>query len=138
MEEADFTGDDTYTVVKRDETSDFMAQYPGFGEMRSYTAPLGAKQVGFSWRRMPEKTGGKGSYGHRHTDLEEIYFVLSGTVQFKLDDDVIDVDPGTAVRVGAEVVRSIWNDGPGDAELVIFSQAKEDPATQVEDFWPVD
>lgn len=129
---------ETYTVVKRDEPEDFMAQYPGFGEMRSYTAALGAEEVGFSWRRMPEKTGGKGSYGHRHHDLEEIYFVISGTLQFKLDDDVIDVEPGTAIRVGSEVVRSIWNDGPGDAELVIFSRAAEDPAIKVDDFWPVD
>jgi mannose-6-phosphate isomerase-like protein (cupin superfamily) len=129
---------DTYSVVEREQCDDFMAQYPGYGEMRSFTSALGADQVGFSWRSMPEKTGGKGSYGHRHTTLEEIYFVISGTVQFKLDDDVIDVGPGTAVRAGPEVVRSIWNDGPGDAELVIFSPAQIDPAIQVEDFWPVD
>ena len=129
---------DTYTVAKREDCLDFMAQYPGYGEMRSFTNALDADQVGFSWRSMPEKTGGKGSYGHRHQNLEEIYFVISGTLQFKLDDDVIDVGPGTAIRVGPEVVRSVWNDGPGDAELVILSQAKEDPAIQVEDFWRVD
>ena len=129
---------DTYTVVTRDEPEDFMAQFPGFGELKSYTQALGAEQVGFSWRRMPEKTGGKGSYGHRHENLEEIYFVISGTVQFKLDDDLIDVGAGTAVRVGAEVVRSQWNDGPADAELVIFSATGDDPAIRVDDFWPVD
>ncbi|HSJ16670.1 MAG TPA: cupin domain-containing protein [Solirubrobacterales bacterium] len=129
---------DTYTVVRREETEDFMAQFPGYGEMRSYTAPLGDEQVGFSWRRMPEKTGGKGSYGHRHENQEEVYVVISGTVQFKVDDDVIDVGPGTAVRVGAEVVRSVWNDGPGDAELIIMSPTRDDPAIKVEDFWPVD
>jgi mannose-6-phosphate isomerase-like protein (cupin superfamily) len=106
--------------------------------MRSFTNELDADQVGFSWRSMPEKTGGKGSYGHHHRDQEEIYFVISGTVQFKLDDDVIEVDPGTAVRVGPEVVRSVWNDGPGDAQLVIFSKVGHDPAVTVEDFWPVD
>jgi hypothetical protein len=40
--------------------------------------------------------------------------------------------------VGPEVVRSVWNDGPGDAQLVILSQVGNDPAVQVEDFWPVD
>jgi mannose-6-phosphate isomerase-like protein (cupin superfamily) len=129
---------DSYTVAEREDCTDFMAQYPGYGEMRSYTAPLNADQVGFSWRSMPEKTGGKGSYGHRHTTQEEIYFVVSGTLQFKLDDDVIDVGPGTAVRVGPEVVRSVWNDGPGDAELVILSPTGDDPAVKVDDFWPVD
>jgi mannose-6-phosphate isomerase-like protein (cupin superfamily) len=131
-------GDDTYTVVKREETDDFMAQFPGYGEMRSYTSALGDQQVGFSWRSMPAKTGGKGSYGHHHHKHEEVYLVTSGTVQFKLDDDVIDVGPGTAIRVGPEVVRSVWNDGPGDAEMVIMSPTGADPAVKVDDFWPVD
>ena len=46
---------------------------------------------------MPPKTGGKGSYGHRHKTQEEIYFVLSGALEFKLDDEVVDVGPVTAV-----------------------------------------
>ena len=48
---------------------------------------------------MPPGTGGKGSYGHRHKTQEEIYLVVSGTLQFKLDDDVVDVPAGTVVRV---------------------------------------
>ena len=133
------SGADTYTVVKREDAYDFMAQYPGFGEMRLFTEALGDEQVAFTFRSMPEKTGGKGSYGHRHKTQEEIYFVVSGTIQFKLDDDVFEVEPGTAVRIGPEVVRSVHNDGPGDAELVIVSKKIEDPEADVatvEDFWP--
>ena len=132
---------DTYTVVKRADAFDFMAQYPGYGEMRLFTDALGDEQVAFTWRSMPEKTGGKGSYGHRHKTQEEIYFVISGMLQFKLDDDVLDVQPGTAVRIGPDVVRSVWNDGPGDAELVICSKKIDNAANDavtVEDFWPVD
>lgn len=129
-----------YKVVPREEAVDFMAEYPGFGEMRSFTDAMAADQVAFTWRSMPEKTGGKGSYGHRHKTQEEIYFVISGSVQFKLDDDVIDVGPGTAVRVSPEVVRSVWNDGPGEAEVVICSK-KGDPGSdvvKVDDFWPAE
>jgi mannose-6-phosphate isomerase-like protein (cupin superfamily) len=132
---------DTYTVVKREDAHDFMAQYPGFGEMRLFTEAMGCEQVAFTWRSMPPKTGGKGSYGHRHKTQEEIYFVISGTLQFKLDDDVIDVEPGTAVRIGSDVVRSVWNDGPGDAQLVMCSRKVDSAADEVvtvEDFWPVD
>ena len=39
-----------YTIVTRDEAPDFMAQYPGYGEMRFYTEALGAEQVAFTWR----------------------------------------------------------------------------------------
>jgi len=37
-------------------------------------------------------------------------------LQFKLDDDVIDVPSGTVVRVAPQVVRSVWNEGPADVE----------------------
>ena len=52
---------------------------------------------------MPQHTGGKGSYGHRHAEQEEIYYVISGKLQFKLEDDVIECEQGTAIRVAPEV-----------------------------------
>ena len=83
--------------------------------------------MALTYRRMPQHTGGKGSYGHRHRTQEEIYFVVSGTLQFKLDDEVIAAGPGTAVRVAPEVVRSVWNDEPEDAHLVIVSARLDEP-----------
>ena len=70
---------------------------------------------------------GKGSYGHRHKTQEEIYYVVSGRLQFKLGDEIDEVDGGAAVRVSPEAVRSVWNDGPADAELVICSIRVDDP-----------
>jgi len=55
-------------------------------------------------------------------------------------DDVVDVPAGTVVRVAPEVVRSVWNDGPDDVELVIVSKKIDDPqgdAVTVPDFWPI-
>lgn len=103
------------------------------------TSELGNEQVAFTHRMMPPKTGGRGSYGHRHRTQEEIYYVISGKLQFKLDDDVVDVEGGTAVRVAPSTVRSIWNDGPDDAEIVICSVRLDNPRADgelVEDFWP--
>jgi len=128
-----------YKVVKREDATDWMGEYPGLGEMRSFTDALDAEQVAFTWRLMPPGTGGKGSYGHRHKDQEEIYFVTRGTVQFKLGDDVVEVGPHSAVRVGTDEFRSVHNDGPEDAELIICSiRAKGDEAVGVklDDFWP--
>ena len=88
---------------------------------------------------MPAKTGGKGGYGHRHKTQEEIYFVVDGTLQFKLEDEIIDAGPGTAVRVAPEVVRSVWNEGPEDARLVIVSTKIDDlrdDGEMIEGFWP--
>jgi mannose-6-phosphate isomerase-like protein (cupin superfamily) len=127
----------SYTIKPLAEMPDVLGDYPG--EMRMITYHVGAEQVALTYRRMPAQTGGKGSYGHRHKTQEELYLVLSGTLQFKLDDDVVDVPAGTAVRVAPEVVRSVWNEGPEDAELVIASPRIEDARGDtelVESFWP--
>jgi len=127
-----------YAIKRLEEIPDVLGDYPG--EMRMTAASdIGNEQVAFSWRRMPAKTGGKGSYGHRHRTQEEIYFVASGTLQFKLEDEVIDVGEGTVVRVAPAVCRSVWNEGPDDAVLIMCSvktaDLREDIET-VEDFWP--
>ena len=96
-----------YSVAKREEAMDWMADYPGFGEMRWYSEVLGTEQVSFSWRAMPPGTGGRGSYGHRHPGQEEVYFVIAGQVTFKIDDDVFEVGPRTAVRIGGDAFRSV-------------------------------
>ena len=127
-----------YTLCRVDDAPDaFGGRYPG--EMKLLTAPLAAEQVAFTYRRMPQGSGGKGSYGHRHRTQEELYFVLAGELQFKLEDDVIDVSAGTAVRVAPGTVRSVWNERESDAELLIVSTRIDNVGEDVElvdDFWP--
>jgi mannose-6-phosphate isomerase-like protein (cupin superfamily) len=127
-----------YTTLHLSDAPDlFGGKYPG--AMRMLTQPLGNEQVAITHREMPPKSGGKGGYGHRHKTQEEVYFVMSGTLQFKLDDDVLDLEAGTAVRVPPEVVRSVWNEGPADAQLLIVSTRIEnvsEDAEMVEGFWP--
>ena len=127
-----------YTIRTLEQVPDaFGGNYPG--TMRFMTDHLGNEQVAFTHRVMPPKSGGKGSYGHRHKTQEEIYYVVSGRLQFKLGDEVIDVEAGTAVRVAPETVRSVWNEGPDEAELVICSVRLDDAGADgeiVEGFWP--
>lgn len=127
-----------YTLCRLDDVDDlFGGRYPG--EMKMLAGPLGTEQVAFTYRRMPQHSGGKGGYGHRHRTQEEVYFVLAGELQFKLDDEVIDVPAGTAVRVPPGTVRSVWNERADDAELVIVSTRLADgseDADMVPDFWP--
>ena len=116
-----------------------MAAYQGFGELRTYTDALAAVQVAITWRVMPPGTGGRGSYGHRHRTQEELMFVISGTVTFKVGDDVFEVGPKTAVRIAPHAVRSIHNDTESDAELILCSVRVDELEGEVEtvdDFWP--
>jgi mannose-6-phosphate isomerase-like protein (cupin superfamily) len=128
-----------YTVKQLDEVPDvFGGKYPGV--MRMLSDPLETEQVAITHRQMTPGSGGKGGYGHRHKTQEEIYFVVSGTLEFKLDDEVLALPGGSAVRVAPGVVRSVWNEGPEDAELIIVSIRSEDAradAEIIEDFWPV-
>jgi mannose-6-phosphate isomerase-like protein (cupin superfamily) len=126
-----------WTVKRLEEIPDVLGDYPG--EMRMTADTLGCEQVAFTWRRMPAGTGGKGSYGHRHNEQEEVYFVISGSLEFKLEDEVIEAGAGTIVSVPPHVARSVWNEGPDDAQLVIVSKRLGDPRDDVEmvpDFWP--
>jgi len=126
-----------WTAKPLAEMNDVLGDYPG--EMRMMTYETDAEQVALTYRRMPAQTGGKGSYGHAHKTQEELYLVLSGTLQFKLDDEIVEVPAQTAVRIAPEVVRSVWNEGPDDVEIVIASVKVDDPradAIMVQDFWP--
>src|SRR5437870_52033 len=128
---------DGYTVKTLADVPDILGDYPG--EMQMFAPALACEQVAFTYRRMPQHTGGKGSYGHFHKTQEEIYFVVSGKLQFKLGDEVVEAGKGTAIRVAPDVVRSVWNDEPEDAELVIVSMRIDDPqgdTDYVADFWP--
>jgi mannose-6-phosphate isomerase-like protein (cupin superfamily) len=128
-----------YQLVHLEDVDDWLGDYPG--EMRGITYPIGAEQVALTYRRMPQHTGSKGSYGHRHREQEELYFVLSGKLQFKLGDEIVEAGRGTAIRVPPATVRGVWNEEPEDAELVIVSRRIDDPQGDVETidgFWPDD
>ena len=125
------------SVAGREHALDFMAGYPGYGEQRWYSDALATEQVSFSWRRMPPGTGGRGSYGHRHPGQEEVYFVISGTVTFKVGDDIFEAGPQTAVRMTGEDFYSVNNDSDGEAELLIFStRLAEARLEKLDGFWP--
>lgn len=127
-----------YSVAERTQALDFMADYPGLGEMRWYSDAIGTEQVSFSWRQMPPDTGGRGSYGHRHPGQEEVYFVIAGTVTFKVGDDVFEAGPRTAVRMTGDEFYSVHNDTDSEAELLICSTRLESPPLEKqEDFWPL-
>ena len=129
-----------YQIVQLEEVDDWLGDYPG--EMRGITYAIGAEQVALTHRRMPQHTGSKGSYGHRHKTQEELYFVLAGKLQFKLDDEIVELGTHEAIRVPPHTWRGVWNDEPEDAVLIIVSRRIADPPADVQrsgdDFWPLD
>jgi mannose-6-phosphate isomerase-like protein (cupin superfamily) len=130
-----------YEIVRLEDVADWLGDYPG--EMRGITYAIGAEQVALTHRRMPQHTGSKGSYGHRHKTQEELYFVLSGRLLFKLNDEIVEVGARQAVRVPPQTWRGVWNEELEDAELIIVStRISDDPGadteTTADDFWPAE
>jgi hypothetical protein len=63
--------------------------------------------------------------------------VISGTVTFKVGDDVFEAGPQTAVRMTGEDFYSIHNDTDAEAEVLILSTRLDEPRTEKRDnFWP--
>ena len=124
-----------YTIKHIAEVQDVLGDYPG--EMRMMTGDLGSEQVAFTYRRMPQHTGGKGSYGHRHKEQEEVYVVLSGSGRIKLDDEIVELREWDSVRIPPATTRQL-EAGPDGLEYLAFGAPNvgSGDAEYLEDFWP--
>jgi uncharacterized cupin superfamily protein len=83
---------------------------------------LGAETLGARlWRLRP----GQASTRHRHTETVELYVVLEGTGRMHVDDDVLTLEPLSAVLVEPETVRQPFNDTDADQLWLIFGTPNE-------------
>mgnify|MGYP000303691766 CR=1 FL=1 len=48
---------------------------------------------------------------HRHSDQEEVFYVLQGTATFETEDEPVAVGPDEAIRFGREEFQRGWNRG---------------------------
>jgi mannose-6-phosphate isomerase-like protein (cupin superfamily) len=122
-----------YTIKNLREVED-MAARQGFGEVqeaRFAHGDLNAEQIGISLQRV--KPGKRHAFAHRHKQAEEVYVVVSGSGQVKLDDEVKEVRPLDAIRVGPSVTRA-FEAGDEGLELIAFSPRAKGDAEIVEDF----
>lgn len=51
--------------------------------------------------------GDSSPFWHTHSKIEEIYLFIDGAGQMALDEDLVEVGPGTIVRVGPRVWRAL-------------------------------
>jgi quercetin dioxygenase-like cupin family protein len=77
------------------------------------------------WRLRP----GQASTKHRHFDTHEIYVVLEGTGRIRIDDDVLTLEPLSAVAVEPEHTRQVFNDTDSDALWLIVGAPPEAAST---------
>lgn len=133
-----------YTIVPLSDVPDMAAEVgmdPDHFEIRFMREPLGLKSFAVSYERFGggwrAPKGHAHRRGHRHTTQEEVYFLISGRAQAKFDDEVVDIEPWTAVRVSPETARSFRAAGEEDAVFVSIAApvAGSDDVELLPDYW---
>ena len=130
-----------YKVVK---VSDVPDQAPRFGlgpdehEIRFLRNDLGCEHCGVSYARFG--SGWQPTRGHTHRRQEEVYLLVSGRAQCKVGDDIVDMEPWTAIRMPPETPRAVRAVGDEDAVFVMIGAPNTGPgdADGLHDFWPTD
>jgi mannose-6-phosphate isomerase-like protein (cupin superfamily) len=92
-------------------------------EARFAREPLEATAFGLSYQRLAPNA--RFPYGHHHKTQEEVYVVLEGSGRMKLDDEVVDIEPWDAIRVGKDTVRSFEAGSDGLAFLAFGAPKSE-------------
>ncbi len=91
---------------------------PDDGGLWFLKGPLETRHLGFSVREMEPGTAGK-RHDHAHDGQEEIYYVVDGTLEVEVGDDVVTLERDDALRVDAEETRQLHNRSDGVVRLVV-------------------
>ncbi len=105
-------------------------------EARFARSHIDSEHVGLTHMRYGPDT--RTPFGHSHREQEEVYVVLSGSGQVKLDDDIRDIGQWDIVRVAPATVRA-FHSGPDGLELLIAASDRPEGGDGVpgpSDFWP--
>ncbi|MEJ7875622.1 MAG: cupin domain-containing protein [Solirubrobacterales bacterium] len=123
-----------FTQLNLDDVED-AAPGNGLGhrwEARVAREALGSVETGVTHFRL--RPGKRSPFAHRHTAAEEIYVIMGGTGQVKLDDQIFDVRPLDAIRVAPEVARA-FEAGDEGLEFIAFGQHCPGDGEPVDDPW---
>jgi mannose-6-phosphate isomerase-like protein (cupin superfamily) len=83
-----------YSVVDVD---DLAGEGPG-GSVRKVRRALGARAFGFNYFTLQPGVEGR-EHNHADSGQEEVYFVVRGGGQMRIDGDEVELRPGRFVRV---------------------------------------
>jgi quercetin dioxygenase-like cupin family protein len=77
------------------------------------------------WRLHP----GQASTRHRHFEEHELYVLLEGIGRMRVDDELLTLEPLSAVFVEPEHVRQVFNDTDEDALWLVVGSPPEQANT---------
>jgi quercetin dioxygenase-like cupin family protein len=80
------------------------------------------------WRLRP----GQASTRHRHEHEHELYVVLEGTGRIRVDDELLTLEPLSALVVEPEHLRQVFNDTDSDALWLVVGAPPEGVSSTLE------
>ncbi len=101
-------------------------------ELRLGRSALGIKGGGVSYQKRAPNLGG--ATGHRHQTQEEVYIVIAGSGQAKLDDEVLELSQWDVIRVPPTVARAFAS-GPDGLELIAIGYGDGGDGETIQGFW---
>jgi len=112
--------ENSYEVVSIGALDDWRSHFGGFTPAKARDGrrvvdhELAMQYIGLTANAL--EPGEQAGYWHAHSRVEELYVFLEGRGQMGLDDEVVEVGPGSVVRVAQNVWRT-WRarpDSPGE------------------------
>jgi quercetin dioxygenase-like cupin family protein len=85
---------------------------------RVVSGPIGCEHLAISMSRLAPGTSGE---HHTHAEAEEIFVVMEGGCQMRIDDEIIELGQFDAVRVPAGVYRSVHNHTDAECRTVVMA-----------------
>jgi hypothetical protein len=75
-------------------------------------------------------------FGHKHSEQEEIYVIISGSARIKVEDDEIELTQLDAIRLAPDAVRAV-KAGPDGCEMIAFGAPNpaEQDAEMLPNWW---
>ena len=125
-----------YAIVNPDDVRDHYAGSDVPGEFRSLSDALGCTQLAATLIRVPPRSDFEQGTGHFHEEIEELYFVVRGTLTMRFGDDIVRVSAPAAVRVAPRTPRSHRNEGDEPVEMwAVSRRLGHGDATKIDEFW---
>jgi uncharacterized cupin superfamily protein len=123
-----------YTILNLMELENRAQEGGSTTDVRMARAPLESEHIGVS--QFKYAPGRRSSKGHSHREQEEVYLVLGGSGQVKLDDERRDVRQWDLVRVAPGVFRG-FEAGPDGLDLLAIGSDRPEGGDGVmaEDDW---
>jgi mannose-6-phosphate isomerase-like protein (cupin superfamily) len=93
-------------------------------QLRMAKDPLECQNAGVTLLRLGP--GYRAPFGHKHKTQEEIYILVKGDARMKIEDEVVELQPMTAVRVDPGTMRG-YEAGSEGADLIVIGAPRTGP-----------